>query len=335
MLVATRDPMPQPGAPDPSAHRHERDFMGHPAPRTARMMGVLQLAGSFLAIPVALGSAYSVYQANFSPDTQCQQLRANIIAMIDKKIDAATRRMLVRRDVETFEKTCGAFDPDAKAAFVTLLAEPRGTPLRAVVVPKAEAPKDEPAKAEAVKAEPAPAAVKAEAAKPEAPAKEVARKPELRPSVTAKQTPAPAVPAAAAAEPVQRDAVVSDASWLASVRGALVNHDPEQAAAVQPARPSAAPPAAWPTPENRAVSQPPAAPVSLAPPATSAPVASPEAIATSAPALPPATSVSTMPAQRADPDHPVPPGSIPENTASTENSGWVAKIPFVGQVLAR
>jgi len=319
MLVATRDPMPQPGAPDPSPHRHERDFAAHAAPRTVRMVSFMQLAGSFLAIPVALGSAYSVYQANFAPDRQCQQLRANIITMIDKKIDAATRRMLVRRDVETFEKSCGAFDPDAKAAFVTLLAEPRVTPQRAAVVPKAEAPKAEAAKAEAVKAEAPKAAAKSEAVKPEAPAKDVARKAEPRPAPVVAAKPAPA----ATVEPFQRDAAVSDANWLTAVRGALVNHDPERAAAVQT------------TPEPLAASKAPAAPVSLTPPAASAPIAAPEPVAASAPALPPATSVTAAPAQRADPDHPVPPGSIPENTPSTENSGWVAKIPFVGQVLAR
>src|SRR3972149_3195867 len=110
MLVGSRDPILSPGVHDPLSPRRD-GVHGHAQPRSARFVTVLQMAGSLLAIPVALGSAYSVYQANFSPDTQCQQLRANIIAMIDKKIDAATRRMLVRRDVEAFEKSCGGFDP--------------------------------------------------------------------------------------------------------------------------------------------------------------------------------------------------------------------------------
>ena len=61
---------------------------------------MLQVVGSLLAIPVGLASAYSIYRANFSADTTCQTLRANIVSMLDKSVDAGTRRMLVRRDVE-------------------------------------------------------------------------------------------------------------------------------------------------------------------------------------------------------------------------------------------
>jgi hypothetical protein len=328
MLVATRDPMHEPGAPDPSSHRHERIYTGaHPAPKTARMMSFLQLAGSFLAIPVALGSAYSVYQTNFSPDTQCQTLRANIIAMIDKKIDATTRRMLVRRDVETFEKSCGAFDPDAKAAFVTLLQnEPRVVPPRPVAAApkveaakaeqakpepvKAEAPKAgtakaEPAKSEAVKSE----AVKSEAAKAETPAKDVARKPEARPVAPVARQVA-AVPPAEAAE---ENAVHDDARWLDAVRGALVSHEAARETAV-----------------TRAPAEQPLAKTAPQPAAVAAPM-------TVAPALPPATAITEAAApqaERSDPDRPVPPGSIPDAPADGgARSTWVSKIPFVGQVL--
>lgn len=345
MLVATRDPVHQSGAPDPSSHRDHLIHM--PPPRTARVMSMLQLAGSFLAIPVALGSAYTVYQTNFSPDTQCQQLRAGIIAMIDKKIDAATRRMLVRRDVETFEKSCGAFDPDAKAAFVTLLqAEPRAVPVRpaASPAPKVEAVKSEPAKAEAPKAESAkveatkteaakPAPVKVEAAKvetkpeikpemkAETPAKEAVRKVEPRPAAVARQA-APVAPAAAETEQV--DPAVNDARWLEAVRGALVSHDSARETAVS-MRPRA------PAEESPALrsSVAPAAPAAAAPPV--------------APALPPATAVGEAPAppparSAHGDDHPVPPGSIPTpplDIAKEVNGGssWVSDIPFVGQIL--
>jgi hypothetical protein len=320
MLVATRDPMHQPGAPDPSSHRHDRIYTGaDPTPKTARVMSLLQLAGSFLAIPVALGSAYSVYQTNFSPDTQCQTLRANIISMIDKKIDAATRRMLVRRDVETFEKSCGAFDPDAKAAFVTLLQnEPRLVPPRPVATPKidakpepvkAETPKIDTAKADAVKAAP----VKTEAAKTEAPVKDFARKPEARPAAVAKQV---AEPPVADVEATVHD----DARWLDAVRGALVSHEAARetvAVARAPAEQAAARPA--PAPQ----------PIDAAAPAAGAPMPI-------APALPPATAVGepVKPlAERNDPDRPVPPGAIPDAPAGDAPSTWVSKIPFVGQVL--
>ena len=124
MLVATRDPMPSPGVHDGAS----RPPHGQKASHTTRLVAAMQIAGSVLAIPVGLGSAYSIYRANFSVDTTCQTLRANIISMIDKKIDATARRMLVRHDVETFEKTCGGVDPDAEAAFKTLLAADKEPP---------------------------------------------------------------------------------------------------------------------------------------------------------------------------------------------------------------
>jgi hypothetical protein len=314
MLVATRDPMHSPGAHDPSSPRRD-GVHGHvPAPRSARFVTMLQMAGSLLAIPVALGSAYSVYQANFSPDTQCQQLRANIIAMIDKKIDAATRRMLVRRDVEAFEKSCGGFDPDAKAAFVTLLAiQPLKVPGHAAT-PKADVPK-----AEVVKAEPA----KAEAAKPdvvktETPAKDAARKAE--PRATAK----PAAVAVAEPEAVS-DTAASDARWLDAVRGALVTHDAarDAAAANEAARAPVLKSTLTPAPFG-------ALPATAAP-VTAAPVA--------APALPPAAAVATQPPR--DANHPVPPAAIPDAppldiasaAAGRPRSTWISNIPFVGQVL--
>jgi len=354
MLVATRDPMHRPGAPDPSSQRDERIHVA--PPKTGRVLSLLQLCGSFLAIPVALGSAYSVYNANFSPDTQCQQLRASIIAMIDKKIDAATRRMLVRRDVEIFEKSCGSFDPDAKAAFVTLLqAQPRTVPERPVAAPKAEpskaeAVKAEPVKAEPIKAEPikaepaksevrkieitrpdaakveAPKAetAKAEPVKTEAPAKDVARKPDARPAAVAKQA-APAAAEAEAGEPV------NDARWLEAVRGALVSHDGAREAAT--------------IMKPRAVEEPPALRTSVSPAEPAAPVVAPAPVQVTAPALPPATAVGEPLAPKLGrDDHPVPPGAIPDRPpvdiaqaagAPEKRSSWISDIPFVGQVLDR
>ena len=118
MLVARRDPF-HPGAHDAS-FSHGADVAGGGAPRLARTVSMLQVVGSLLAIPVGLASGYSIYRANFSVDTTCQGLRANIVSMIDKSVDAGTRRMLVSRDVERFEHTCGATDPDATAAFKAL-----------------------------------------------------------------------------------------------------------------------------------------------------------------------------------------------------------------------
>jgi hypothetical protein len=399
MLVATRDPMLQPGPHDPSRPpRDHRDGMrADPAnapPRSARFASMLQIAGSLMAIPVGLASAYSIYKANFSPDTQCQALRTSIIAMIDKKIDASTRRMLVRHDVEAFEKSCGNFDPDAKAAFVTLLAaEPRTVPVHAAPVAKAEPPKVEPkaeaAKMEAVKAEPAktdaikaelaksePAkaqALKKEAAKTEAAKTEAARaepvksesvKAEPRTETQAKEAarkaeprPAPVKQAAAPAAP-EADATVSDDRWLDAVRGALVSHEAARETAAAVEAPVAARVA---TPDFRgsikAGNATAPQPVALAPapqaavPARQAPVQD-----AAAPALPPATSIgpelapAAPPAQArrevdADPDHPVPPGSIPDGSQPDDKAAadagqqgdsrfsWVSKIPVLGPVL--
>lgn len=315
MLVASRDPIHTPGVHDPLSPRRD-GVHGHvPAPRSARFVTLLQMAGSLLAIPVALGSAYSVYQANFSPDTQCQQLRANIIAMIDKKIDAATRRMLVRRDVEAFEKSCGGFDPDAKAAFGTLLAaQPLKVPGHAAT-PKADVPK-----AEVVKVAPKAEAAKVDVVKTETPAKDAVRKAE--PRVTAK-------PATAAEPEAVSDTAASDARWLDAVRGALVTHDAarDAAAANEAARAPVLKSTLTPAPLGTRPA--------TAAPVTTAPVA--------APALPPAAAVATPAATQPprDADHPVPPAAIPDAppldiasaAAGRPRSTWISNIPFVGQVL--
>ena len=120
MLVARREPPfhadpHNPGPVDPGVYAAAK------ASKLTRFVTAIQLVGSLLAVPIGIASAYSFYRANFSPDTTCQNLRSGIIAMLDKSVDAATRRILVRRDVEAFEKTCGTVDPDATAAFKTLL----------------------------------------------------------------------------------------------------------------------------------------------------------------------------------------------------------------------
>lgn len=305
MLVATRDPLPQSGAPEAP-----RAGLGRPAgsvTRVARFMTMLQLAGSLLAIPVGLASAYSIYRANFSVETSCQSLRAGIIGMIDKQIDAGTRRILVGRDVESFEKTCAAVDPDAVAAFKKLL-----------------------------EIEKAPSVARAAAPAKEAPAKEAVRKLELRPSVTAKPTAVPVpppAPATAIAEPAAsaaHEARVSDAKWLAAVRGALVAqpaaHERTTAPAASAAEPAVTASLRAPAPVPRAAEL---APVASVPVPAEAPVA--------APALPPPAAIASVPAQSPAGDHPVPPAGIPQTMASaTVHSGsWIGKIPFVGQMLAR
>jgi hypothetical protein len=307
MLVARRDPF------HPGAHDTSHPEYGHSAPRApgiVRTFSALQMIGTLLAIPVGIGSGYSIYRANFSVETTCQRLRGNIVSMLDKSVDARTRHMLVRRDVETFEQTCGSIDPDATAAFKALLASDRAVAARPRVEPKPVEAK--PVEAKQVQAKPI-----------EEKPKEVVRKPEAQEPVAAKPKPA------------ERDASVSDAAWLAAVRDAMTSSD--AAPAKQDAHPvpvsapavvAAPPPAreALPKAELRA-SLPPPAPAVSAPPAA-------------APVLPPPATIATVPASPPDANHPVPPASVPaaaetERHEQTRSAGWVGQIPFVGQMLAK
>jgi hypothetical protein len=255
MLVARRDPPLYSGAHEAS------NISGHHAahaPHATRFMTALQVIGSVLAIPVGLASGYSIYHANFSPEAHCQSLRANIISMLDKSADASTLRMLVRRDVADFERSCGSVDPDAVAAFQTLLA---AGPARAAA----------PAQAAPLPAPPP----KAAAAKP-APVKSTQ---------------------AVVAKPVRRDAAASDANWLAAVRQALV-HAPEKRPelAAAPVRKPAPPPRAL--GELRAPATASAAPANMSAPALppAAPVAAvPQPVPDDAHPVPPGSIPEPVP----------------------------------------
>lgn len=242
MLVAKRDPY---------------DFGAHdrPAPHLAtaptssrftRTLNILQMVGALIAVPAGVGSAYTMYKANFSPEASCKSLRANIVAVLDRSVDASTRHMLVRRDVEAFEQTCGTVDPDATAAFRVLLkADNKAEPVVASPAPRAE---------------PQPQAA--------------VRKSEAAPAVKPKQS------VARTAEPAARpNAAESDAAWVAAVRTALVRHEPEPdaaPAAVAPPTPIVVPHlfSEW---RTSPLPAPPQAAPALPPPATVATVAAPQA----------------------------------------------------------
>jgi hypothetical protein len=233
MLVARRDPPLHSEAYD-GAH-------GHRPPQISRFIHGLQVIGSLLAIPVGLASAYSVYHTNFTVEARCASLRANIVSMLDKSADAATLRMLVRRDAATFEQTCGAVDPDAVRAFKTLPA----------VAPAKQAAREPVRQAESVKQVAAP--------KPAAPPAAEEIKP-----VEAKR--------------VQGDAETTDAKWIASVREALTHAPAAQEETMAAPVATPAPPAMQPplqqTPQPRVVHEAPAAPpMPLAAPVLPAPVA--------------------------------------------------------------
>ena len=133
---------PSPGVAHTAPHLGVGEAAVYQAGRASgltRVVSTAQIVGSLLAVPLGLASGYSMYRANFSPETTCQTLRGNIIAMLDRSVDASTRRMLVRRDIAAFEESCGAVDPDAHAAFKALLALPPA-PVTAALAP-APAPK--------------------------------------------------------------------------------------------------------------------------------------------------------------------------------------------------
>ena len=318
MLVARRDPPFHGDARDINIEANR----GSRPPRAVRFVTVIQMIGSLLAVPVGIGSAYTFYRANFSPETTCQSLRSGIIAMLDKGVDASTRRILVRRDVETFEKTCAAVDPEATAAFKALLATEKSPPVAAAAPVTKAQPNDAAPKEQVHKAEP---------------------RPQATPKQATTNTQAPAT------QNVRWDPSESDTQWLDAVRQALVTHQPES----RPVETSKASPMPQPSARPAQRDAEPSAPPPTAPPATAA-VSAPPATATPAPAvaptLPPPVAIAPAPAQRKvaqpqDPDHPVPPESIPssETVATTESktdeSGrsrigkWISTIPLLGPVV--
>ena len=270
-----------------------------------RFVTVIQMIASLLAVPVGIGSTYTFYRANFSPETTCQSLRNGIIAMLDKGVDASTRRILVRRDVESFEKTCAAVDPEATAAFKALLAVEKSPSVAAAPATKAQ-PNDAAPKEQVHKAEPRPQATPKQAA-------------------TNAQAPV--------AQNVRREPAVSDTQWLDAVRQALVTHQPD----ARPVESSKSRPMPPPT-------APPAAAAASAPPATATPAPAVAPTLPPPVAIAPVPAQRNA-AQPKDPDHPVPPELIPssETVATTETkpdeSGrsrigkWISAIPLLGPVV--
>ncbi|HWK97188.1 MAG TPA: hypothetical protein VNR39_17365 [Pseudolabrys sp.] len=305
-------------APAPAVHP------GQPiksASHFTRFISGFQAVSTLIGVPLALASGYTLYRTNFAPETGCANLRSSIVSMLDKNVDPATRRMLVKRDVEAFERNCGGFDPDAQAAFRTLLATDKAVaqaaPAAAKPAPKPavvarDVPKDDIKKAEPVK----------EAAKE-------AAKAELRPAIVEKK---PVATAAVEPETPSEAAPMSDSRWLDAVRSALVEHPGDAETKAAPLKPKPQP----------VVASKPGEPVLQPNWTVTTPVEPPVAQGAAAP-LPPAVAVSepqrTIPA---DPNRPVPPAAIPAAQFAGGNGGanggsnshsWVAQIPFVGRII--
>lgn len=274
------------------------------ASHLTRFISGFQAISTLIGVPLALASGYTLYRTNYAPETGCANLRASIVSMLDKNVDPATRRMLVKRDVEAFEQSCASFDPDAQAAFRTLLAADKAVAQAAPVAKPA----------------PKPAVVAKEDVKKADPAKE-AVKAELRPAIVEKKSVVaePEVAAEAAAP-------MSDSRWLDAVRHALKSDQPAEG----DERPAV----------RRVVKQEPVVPNKPGEPVlnpgwtVTAPPVQPVAQGAAAP-LPPAMAVSdTQRTVPADPNRPVPPAAIPAAQYGGANGGsWVAQIPFVGRII--
>lgn len=334
MLVASRDPFH-----GTSVGTHGVPSAPNSGGRIARTMSLLQVVGTVLAIPVGLGSAYTMYKANFTAEASCQSLRANIVLILDKSVDASARHMLVRRDVEAFEKSCGGVDPDAAAAFKTLLATDRRVPTVA------------PAPVRRIETQAKPVERKADT---KADVKvEAKAEPKVETKVDTKQAAAKTV--AVVAAPAQRDAAASDAEWLEAVRGALVARSADAAPAAEVVEPTIESKLADPkTVEAKpAEAKAPIVPplvrqaVREAPPMSIENVRVPPLATIAAPMLPPPSEVANAPAPqfekvRAD-DHPVPPGAIPQAQPAdmtppetrSRIGQLISHIPLVNRVLDR
>jgi hypothetical protein len=207
--------------------------------------------------------------------------------MLDKKTDATTLRLLVQKDVVTFERECGAVDADAAAAFKTLLASDK-IPTHRVAPPakvekaeivvaqppakfeKAEktekVEKREPAKREIVKREPSvkETAAKESVAKLEAP-KQLGTPPHPLVAPTPETEKVVEAPKPAETASVAPEKASVDATWVASVRDVLRESAAQPAAETAPD--IAAPKAAAPLP----------APINISPEAQLAAQAKPDA----------------------------------------------------------
>jgi len=282
-----------------------------------RFISGFQAVSTLIGVPLALASGYTLYRTNFAPETGCANLRASIVSMLDKNVDPATRRMLVKRDVEAFERSCASFDPDAQAAFRTLLATDKAVAQAAPVAKPA----------------PKPAVVAKEDVKKAEPAKESAReavKAELRPAIVEKKSVAAVAEPEAAAQAASEAAPMSDSRWLDAVRHALKTDQPAEADERAAVRKVAK--------QEPVVPNKPGEPVLNPGWTVAAPPVQPVAQGAAAP-LPPAVAVSdtqrTMPA---DPNRPVPPAAIPATQFDAAHGGskgesWVAQIPFVGRII--
>jgi len=91
----------------------------------------LQIAGAALGIPAAAAGTFAAYQNYFSNDVTCQKLRTNIVAIMERNVAPETKRSLLRKDVNEFDKLCGEGDPDARTIVHAAITPGRPAPAAA------------------------------------------------------------------------------------------------------------------------------------------------------------------------------------------------------------
>ena len=67
---------------------------------------IVQLTAALIAIPVGLAGAFSFYNNQISAEGVCDNLRGNLLGIIDRNVPADVKYASMHRDFEHFEKKC-------------------------------------------------------------------------------------------------------------------------------------------------------------------------------------------------------------------------------------
>jgi hypothetical protein len=72
---------------------------------------VWQLLGAVLAVPAGIAGTYGAYRSYVSNDVSCPELRASIIATLERNIPLETKRTLLHKSITEFDEHCGQTIP--------------------------------------------------------------------------------------------------------------------------------------------------------------------------------------------------------------------------------
>jgi hypothetical protein len=82
-----------------------------------KLTTALHLGGALLALPAGVLGLAAAYQAHFSGEGTCRDLRGAILSTLEQNVDPQRKRALVHRQLAEFERACALTDPEAKAVF--------------------------------------------------------------------------------------------------------------------------------------------------------------------------------------------------------------------------